>query len=120
MSATPGLLLQEGSWPRERATSVWLASVLSSANISHDVSHQSNRSPGSSLSEPSAPQPAVAITASARIGVQAVELTLKRTRTVSRLKGKGDMLLAKWALEPSGKICSRKFSVLSSSKNLIL
>jgi exopolyphosphatase/guanosine-5'-triphosphate,3'-diphosphate pyrophosphatase len=31
--------------------------------------------------------------------VQSVELTLKRTRIALRLKGRGDMLLANWALE---------------------
>jgi exopolyphosphatase/guanosine-5'-triphosphate,3'-diphosphate pyrophosphatase len=31
--------------------------------------------------------------------VQSVAMTLKRTRTTLQLKGRGDMLLAKWALE---------------------
>ena len=44
--------------------------------------------------------------------VQAVELTLKRTRTVLRLKGKGDMLLAKWALDKRKDLFEEVFGPL--------
>ena len=44
--------------------------------------------------------------------IQAVELNLKRTRTVLRLKGKGDMLLAKWALDKRKDLFEEVFGPL--------
>jgi exopolyphosphatase / guanosine-5'-triphosphate,3'-diphosphate pyrophosphatase len=45
--------------------------------------------------------------------VQSVELTLKRARIVLRLKGKGDMLMAKWALEKRKDLFEEVFGELA-------
>jgi len=44
--------------------------------------------------------------------IQNVELSLKRSRIVLRLKGKGDMLLAKWALEKRKDLFEEVFGEL--------
>jgi len=52
--------------------------------------------------------------------VQSVELTLKRTRIVLRLKGRGDMLLANWALEKRKSLFEEVFGKLVVEEPQIL